>query len=136
MNLQDVTANYLKENYINIFNEDTTGCEDYDDWWEAGCGYLKYMSPLEYYQICDNNSLWNGSAIDYYYNGVYKKNDTDVKIVNKYIQQIKDNKQLELPVICLAPECEAQDGFHRVTACKELGIEDIPVVIITDTTDW
>ena len=136
MNLQEVLIKLLKENYGDIFNEGTTGCSDYDKWWEAGGGYIKYMTPYEYYQICDDNGLWVGSAIDYYYEGNYKKNNFDVKVINKYIQQIKNNKLLKLPVICLAPECMTQDGFHRVTACKELGIEEIPVLIITETTDW
>lgn len=136
MNLQEAYIKILNENYNNVFDEDTTGSSDYDEWWEAGGGYIKYMTPYEYYKTCDDNSLWTNSSVDYYFNGKYKNNNFDVKIINKYIEQIKNGNKLSLPVICLAPECMTQDGFHRVTACKELGIEDIPVVIITETTDW
>lgn len=117
-----------------VFDMSTTGMSMYDNFLnEKDAKYMKYnkkklgevvyMSPDEYIKRCAYD-IFEKSDLSGTLNAVNNE------LVDTYANMMKDGTKFPIPVLNYAEH--EQEGRHRAMAAKKLGINKIPVLMITN----
>lgn len=114
-----------------VIRTDKTGMSFYDDFlnkedhkYKKLCkglqGEIVMMSPDDYIKGC--SKIFN-VPVRNVLNGVINSN------VNKYADEMKNGTKFNLPILNYAQN--EQEGRHRALAAKKLGVDKIPVLVVT-----
>lgn len=103
------------------FTTETTGTSYSDECLENGRGYIAKMSPEEYIKRCAFD-IFTGATIESTLGGC------DESTVKKYEGMMRDGTKFDMPYLDYGRN--GQEGRHRALAAYNLGIDEIPVLVI------